>query len=142
MKIQLGWGNVNIYDIWSEIITRLENIYVSSLILWRKSRHWVKLYKIRARKEEGIRAIHLGSFPWLQARNYLFRSCCYVVVLIEVKLTYNIVLFSRVQQSDSVIYFFQIIFHYKLLQVIEYSSLCCAVNPFCLSILYIVVRIC
>ena len=33
----------------------------------------------------------------------------------------------------------QIIFHYRLLQGIEYSSLCHTVNPCCLSILYIVV---
>jgi len=37
------------------------------------------------------------------------------------------------------IYIFQIIFHYRLLQVIEYNSLCYIVNLHCLSILYIVV---
>ena len=37
---------------------------------------------------------------------------------------------------------FQILFHYRLLQGIEYSSLCCTVSPCCLSILYIVMCIC
>ena len=60
-------------------------------------------------------------------------------------------LVSAVQQSDSVIYTiyiiyniyisFQVTFHYRLLQDIEYSSLCYTVGPCCLSILYIVVCI-
>ena len=51
-------------------------------------------------------------------------------------------LVSGVQQSDSVIHIFlQIIFHYRLLPNIEYSSLCYRVNPCCLSILYRVVYI-
>ena len=29
--------------------------------------------------------------------------------------------------------FFQILFYYRLLQDLEYSSLCCKVNPYCLS---------
>ena len=37
---------------------------------------------------------------------------------------------------------FQILFHYRLLQDIEYSSLCYTVNPYCLPILYLVVCIC
>ena len=37
---------------------------------------------------------------------------------------------------------FQILFHYRLLEVIEYSSLSYAVGPSCLSVLYIVVCIC
>ena len=59
---------------------------------------------------------------------------------IEVYLLYNIVFVSGVQQSDSII-FLKIIFHYRLLQDIEYSSLCCTVNPCCLSILCVVVCI-
>ena len=31
---------------------------------------------------------------------------------------------------------FQILFHYGLLQDIEYSPLCCIVSPYCLSIVY------
>ena len=34
---------------------------------------------------------------------------------------------------------FQIFFPYKLLENIEYNSLCYTVGPYCLSILYIVV---
>ena len=37
---------------------------------------------------------------------------------------------------------FQILFHHKLLQDNEYSSLCYAVDPCCLSVLYIVACIC
>ena len=68
--------------------------------------------------------------------------------LIEVYLIYNI---SGAQQSDSVIYIyiyiyiyilFQILFHCRLLQHIEYSSLCYTVGLCCLSILYTVVCIC
>ena len=47
-----------------------------------------------------------------------------------------------VQQSDSVLYIlYQILSHYGLLQVIEYSSHCHTVVP-CLSIMYIIVCIC
>ena len=37
---------------------------------------------------------------------------------------------------------FQILFHYRLLQDIEYSYLCCTVSSCCLPILYIVVCKC
>ena len=37
---------------------------------------------------------------------------------------YNIVLVSGVQQSGSIIYIFQVICHYRLLQDIEYRSQC------------------
>ena len=39
-------------------------------------------------------------------------------------------------------YFFQILFPYRLLQNIEYSSLCYTVGPRWLSVFYIVVCIC
>ena len=57
----------------------------------------------------------------------------------------NVVLVSGVQQSDSDIYIyiyiykralFQILFPYRLLQNIEYSSLCYAVGP-CFYLFYI-----
>ena len=68
--------------------------------------------------------------------------------LIEVYLIYNV---SGVQQSDLATYIhiyiciytlFQILFHYRLLEDIEHSSLCYTVGPCWLSILYIVVCIC
>ena len=66
-----------------------------------------------------------------------------------VDLLTNVVLVSGVQQSDSYIYvcmythiLFQVIFHYTLLQDIEYSSLCYTMGPYWLSSLYIVVCIC
>ena len=65
-------------------------------------------------------------------------------LFIEVSLSYDV---SGVQQSDSLMHIyisilFQIHFHYKLLQDIEYSSLCYTVGPCFLSILYTVVCIC
>ena len=56
-------------------------------------------------------------------------------------------LVSGVQHSDSVVdreidIPFQIFFPYRLLQNIEYSSLCYTVGPYWLFILYIVVYIC
>ena len=57
---------------------------------------------------------------------------------IKVQLICNIVLVSGVQQSDSVIYPFIILFHYRLLQDNEYSHLCYRVNPCCLSILGVI----
>ena len=48
-------------------------------------------------------------------------------------------LVSGVQQSDLVFFFFQIIFHYGLLQNIKQSSLCYKVNLCSLSILCIVI---
>ena len=94
----------------------------------------------------------MSPFPWL--------------ILIEVSLIYNVVLVSGVQQSDSVIHtyiyisspslclslylslylsiyiLFQILFSYRLLQDIEYSSLCYTVSLCWLSILYIVLCVC
>ena len=58
----------------------------------------------------------------------------YFSFFIEVYLIYNDVLVSGVEQSDSVVYILlQILFHYRLLQDIEYSSLCYSVGPCCLS---------
>ena len=55
----------------------------------------------------------------------------------------NVVLVLVIQQSDSAIYIqifvlFQVLFPYTLLQNSEQSSLCYAVGPYWLSILYIV----
>ena len=50
-----------------------------------------------------------------------------MLYFIDVWLTYNVVLISSVQQSDSVIHIyviFHILFHSDLSQDIEYSSLC------------------
>ena len=69
---------------------------------------------------------------------------------IEVLLIYNVVFVSGLWQSDSVLHththththiLFPILFSYRLLQNIEYSSLCCTVGPCCLSILCLVVCI-
>ena len=66
------------------------------------------------------------------------QSCILILIFFEVQLIYKVVLVSSVQQSDSVIYIlFQILFHYRLLQDIEYSSLCYTVGPCCLPALYI-----
>ena len=88
------------------------------------------------------------------------------VFFIEIQLFYNIMLVSSVQHSDSIIYVcvcvcvcacacaciymqyiylyiqlyipFQILFLYRLLEIIDYISLCCTVGPHWLSILYMV----
>ena len=57
--------------------------------------------------------------------------------LTEVCLIYDGVLVSGIQQSDSIyicvyIFFFQILFYYRLVQDTEHSSLCYAVGPSCL----------
>ena len=60
---------------------------------------------------------------------------------LKLKLIYNVVLTSVVQQNDSIIHIyilFYILFHYSLSQDTEYSSLCYTVRPCCLSILYII----
>ena len=52
----------------------------------------------------------------------------YHFLKLEIQLMYNSVLVSAVHQSDSVIHtyiLFQSRFHYRLLQGIEYGSLCC-----------------
>ena len=59
----------------------------------------------------------------------------------KVQLIYNIVLVSGVSKVVQ-LYSFQILFLYRLLQSIEYNSLCHRVGPCCLSVLYIVVHRC
>ena len=59
---------------------------------------------------------------------------------------YNVVLILGVQQSDSVqlyiyLYPYLYLYLYRLLQNIEYSSLCYTVGPCWLSILYIVMYV-
>ena len=57
----------------------------------------------------------------------------FLIYLIDTWLLYNVVLISGVQQSDIYIYIlFHRLFHYRLLQDIEYSSLCYTVGPCCL----------
>ena len=71
----------------------------------------------------------------------------YSTYFIELQLIYN-VLVSAIHQSDSdrciyiyiymyIYIVFHILFHYSLLQDIEYSSLYYTVGPYCLPILYI-----
>ena len=79
--------------------------------------------------------------PWVKLNFHYF--------FIEVQLTYNVVLVSGVEQSNSVYVcvcvcvcihtyiLFYIIFHYGLLQETEYSSLCYIVRTCCSSILHI-----
>ena len=55
---------------------------------------------------------------------------------------YNIMFVSDVQHSDSVIYFFLIIFHHRISQAIEYNSQSSTVNSCYLSVLCIIVYIC
>ena len=59
----------------------------------------------------------------------------------KVQLIYNVVLVSGISKVVQ-LYSFQILFLYRLLQNIEYNSLCHRVGPCCLSVLYIVVHLC
>ena len=74
------------------------------------------------------------------------KAITFLHFFIEVELIYSVVLFSAVQQIDSVIhiytFFFNILFNYGLSQDIEYSSLWYTVRPCCLFILYIIAYIC
>ena len=73
-------------------------------------------------------AYHLFSCSlWAKNIFWLFN----LFFLIEVYLINNIVLVSGVQQSHSVMHIYILfhIFHYGLLQDIEYSSLCNTVEP-------------
>ena len=72
-----------------------------------------------------------------------------IIHFMEVWLIYNVILISAVWQCDSIIhththtlthtYSVFILFHYGFTQDVKYSSLCYAVEPCCLSVLYIVI---
>lgn len=76
------------------------------------------------------------------------RGLVRLFVFIEIRLIYIVVLVSGVQHSDSgyiythIYVIFQIVFLYRLIQNIEYSSLCNTVRSYRLSVLYTVVCIC
>ena len=67
-----------------------------------------------------------------------------VFLNVEIELIYNVVLvlYSKIHLYIYICILFQILFHFKLLQDIEYSSPCYTVGPCCSSILYIVMCIC
>ena len=84
----------------------------------------------------------------MQNEIFFFHIISFLNFSIAISLIYNFVLVSGIQQSDSVIYInmyiicilFHIVFHYKLLQSVEYNSVY-TVGPSWLSILYIIVYI-
>ena len=74
-------------------------------------------------------AVQLSQAHLLKRPSFLH----FIFFFIEIQLIYNVVLVSSVQQRDSVIHiyiytFFYILFHYKLLQDIQYSFLCYTVG--------------
>ena len=75
----------------------------------------------------------------------VLKICFLTFKNIDIQLINNVVLVSGTQQCDSLYIYiyilFQILFHYRLLQDSEYSSLCYTVGPCCLSILYTVVSV-
>ena len=84
--------------------------------------------------------------PLTFLRSDTTQSAFYLLSFNEVQLIYKVVLVSGVQQSDSVIHshvhththiLFQILFHYRLLQDIEDSSLCYTVGPCLFYIQYV-----
>ena len=83
----------------------------------------------------------------LAPEGIIMLRCYFLKNFIGVQLIYNVVLVSGIQQRGSVIHIhifilFQILYPYRLLQNIEYSSLCYTVGPCALSILYIIVCVC
>ena len=77
----------------------------------------------------------MTQFPPLVKRDCLSGVAFFFFLnVIGVELIYNVVLVSGVQQSASVIHIhifilFQILFPYRSLQSIEWSSLCYTVGP-------------
>ena len=96
----------------------------------------------RRRKSVYFSTPHTGPSVTLQRRLLYFLPIFilfYNSFLLRYSWFYNVVLVSGVQQNDSVtyihVYSSQIHFHYRLLQDIEYNSLCYTVSPCGLSIL-------
>ena len=76
-----------------------------------------------------------------EAQSIITSQAEYVTLIFfsKVALLYNVVLVSGVQQSGSVL--FQILSPYRLLQDIEYISLCYTVGPFIYSSVYMLIQI-
>ena len=88
-----------------------------------------------------------GQTDFSRSSQWYNLFCLCLFVFIEILLIYNTVLVSGIQckliQLYTCVYtLFQILFHYRLLQNIEYSSMCYTVRPCCLSVLFIVECIC
>ena len=86
---------------------------------------------------EGLGSLVLGS-PWGrrlgQDSATEQQELIYKVVLVS--------LYSKVIQLYIYIHSFKIIFLYGLSQDVEYGSLCYAVGPCCLTIIYINIKVC
>ena len=64
------------------------------------------------------------------------------IFLTEVELIYTVVLISAVQQSDSVIHMYILFFmFFSIMNIVEYSSLCYILGPYCQFSIYIIVLI-
>ena len=91
--------------------------------------------------------VFMYNIPWSYVYSHHFSSlCCSVYDIfyfIDVSLTNSVLLISAKQQNDAVIHIcsFNILFHYGLLQDIEYSSLGYTVGACSLSILHILICI-
>ena len=84
---------------------------------------------------------HLQILYWFDG-TFSLSVCALLYSEIFLKLIADLQYYvSGVQQSDSVIFLFQPLFHDRFLQDIESSSLCYTIGPGCLSILYLVVCI-
>ena len=80
--------------------------------------------------------------PWAELGSFISFFLSFFIYWSIVDLQYCVGFRCTAKWFSYIYIFFQIIFHYKLLQDIEYSSLYYTVNPCCLSILCIVVCIC
>jgi len=87
------------------------------------------------------------GYCWLSISSTAVCTCQSQAPFLKLKLIYNVVLTSAIQQNDSIIHTYillNIIFHYSLSQDTEYSSLCYTVRPcfiFCSSYLSMVLLI-
>ena len=83
------------------------------------------------------------SFIYSHHFSSLYCSVYGIFYFIDVSLTYNVLFISAKQQNDAVIHIcsFNILFHYGLLQDVEYSSLSYTGGACNLSILHILICI-
>ena len=83
-------------------------------------------------------ALYSANHLWKFGPSELFAESAIFFIVVDIQYCVS---FRYTAKWFSYI-FFQIIFHYKLLQDIEYSFLCSTAHPCCLSILYIEDCIC
>ena len=95
---------------------------------WNKRRN-----KNKGRKEEWICFLYFIFFSFFFFLNLFYWS------MVDLQCCLSFQCTAKWFSYTSIYILFHILFHYGLLQDMEYSSLCYTVGPDCLSILYIIV---